>query len=220
MKMGTKRIIAAFIMVVVFAGLIVCPALARKYDTMMVGPDRWIDTSSNTINCPQPNEIAQYAEYNEDANNIAFFQIDEPNVITYDGQLEPNAIVLIYYPDEEPEHPNDITIEGNLEPNLAVLFRQPSEHPERPNTIAFENIEPNLVLISLQSEHPVEPNDIYVDEDTEPNLLLISLQAEHPEEPNTISVEEEIDPNDVKKIILDEGTATRKGKKPEIAKSY
>ena len=219
--METKRIIAAFIMVVVFAGLIVCPALARKYDTMMVGPDRWIDNDSNIKGCEQTNEIAKYEDNNEDANNIAFFEVEEPNVITYDGQIEPNAIVLIYYPGEHPEHPNDIIIEDNLEPNLAILFRKPTVRPEHPNSITYqEDIEPNFVLIHLQAEHPEHPNGISVEEAIEPNLVFINLQTEHPEEPNMISVEEDVDPNEIKKIILDEGTANRKGKKPEIAKSY
>jgi hypothetical protein len=103
----------------------------------------------------------------------------------------------VYYPAaEHPEHPNDINIDEELEPNM-VVFRLSGEYPEHPNSIDYEeDVEPNLMLIYHQAEYP-----------------------EHPEEPNEISNEEELDPNDIEKIILDQGTANLRRKKPEIARS-
>ncbi|MBW8017525.1 MAG: hypothetical protein FVQ82_15205 [Planctomycetes bacterium] len=202
--METKRIITVFITVLVFAGLIICPALARRYDTMMVRCDRWIDIGI------KESEFEQ-AEDGDD---------EEPNVITYDGELEPNTITLIYYPDEHPEHPNDINTEDEHEPNLVVLFRQPDTGFEHPNSIDYEeDIEPNRVLFYAWAEHPEHPNSIDYEEDIEPNQVLIYVRGKHPEEPNDISAGQEIDPNDTEKIILDEGTANLKRKNPNIAKS-
>ena len=193
MKMKTKRIITGLIMIVVFAGLIACPALARKYDTMMVGPDRWIDVGYEDVQCEPVAEIVT----NEEVIAYKGGDNEEPSVTTYDGQLEPNAITLVYYPAaEHPEHPNDINIDEELEPNM-VVFRLSGEHPEHPNSIDYEeDVEPNLMLIYHQAEYP-----------------------EHPEEPNEISNEEELDPNDIEKIILDQGTANLRRKNPEIAKT-
>jgi hypothetical protein len=188
MKMETKRIVAGVITVLVFTGVIICPAIARKYDTMMVGADRWIDTNANQRICEQPNEIVARCDTNDKATMIAYFQdedYDEPNEITYyDGQVEPNLIVLIYHPDEHPEHPNDIIYEGDLEPNLATLIDSSGEHPEHPNDI------------SIEAYHQ--------------NMRMVNLQAEHPEDPNDLSSQEDIDPNDIEKIILDEGTANQR----------
>lgn len=218
--METKKTITGFTVAMVFAGLIVCPALARKYDTMMVGPDRWIDTEYLNVHCGNTNEIAFNEDDLEEPNNMAFYEGDDedPNDITYDGQLEPNTITLIYYPAEHPEEPNDTDFENELEPNLIDMFYQPDEHPEEPNNIDYEeDIDPNLMLIYLLSEHP---NSIDYEDDIEPNNVLIYVKAEHPEEPNEISAkEEEIDPNDIENIILDEGTANQKATKPNIAKS-
>lgn len=202
--METKRIIAGLIMIVVIAGLITCPALARKYDTMMVGADRWIDTNVSERNCDRANEgIVYYEGDNGDPNELAFLEDidepnllafldddDEPNVITYyDGQEEPNLLVLIYYPEDQPEHPNSMSNQGEPDPNFANLLHQLVEHPEHPNEVSTGN------------------------------LMLINLLAEHPE-PNEISSEERLDPNDIEKIILDEGTANLRRKDaglPEIS---
>lgn len=186
MKMKTKRIIAGLVTVVVFAGVIICPALARKYDTMMVGADRWIDNSANQRIWEQTNEIVFNAASNEKSKIATFLEDeDEPNeIIYYDGQVEPNMLVLIYHPEEHPEHPNDIIYEEDLEPNIATLFSSPGENPEHPNDVSIE--------YSRQ------------------NLQMFNLQTEHPEEPNTVFFEEDIDPNDIEKIILDEGTANQR----------
>ncbi len=142
--MKTKRKIAALIATVVFTGLIICPALARKYDTMIVGADRWIDNSPNQKICEQTNEIVFNSSTNEKSKIMAFTETQgEPNVITYyDGQIEPNLVILIYYPDEHPEHPNEIIYEDDLEPNVATLYANPDE----PNEVS--------------SEVEVDPNDI------------------------------------------------------------
>ncbi|MCF7954365.1 MAG: hypothetical protein K9M75_01050 [Phycisphaerae bacterium] len=215
--METKRKITVIITVVLFAGFIVCPALARKYDTMMVGVDRWIDTGYENVQCDQTDKIVFNKGSCEEPDKIAFEWIgnEEPNVITYDGQLEPNAITLVYYAAGQPEEPNDMNFEG-LEPNL-VVFSQSGEYP---NSIDYEeDIEPNLMLIYLQTERPEYPNSIDYEEDIEPNRVLIYVRGEHPEEPNEITAnEEESEPNDIDKIIFDEGTANSKIKS-KIAKS-
>jgi hypothetical protein len=183
MKMETKRIVAGLITIVVFAGLIVCPALARRYDTMMVGYDRWIDNDSSESQCQRTNEVAYYEGDNGEPNDLALYEgQDEPNeIVYYDGEVEPNLVVLLYYPQEDAEHPNDLVIEGGLEPNMAILFEQVAEHPRHPNDVSSD-LE-DLVLISLQGEHPAEPNNVLADDG--------------------------LDPNDIEKIILDEGTANR-----------
>lgn len=222
--METKRIVTGLIAAAVFAGLVACPALARRYDTMMVGPDRWIDIDYLDVQCEKAEEVVFHEGKNTKPQKIALNEgpEEEPGITTYDGQLEPNTVTLIYFPGEHPEHPNDINID-ELEPNLATLFHQRQEHPEHPNSIDYEeDIDPNLMLIWQQSEHPEHPehpNSIYYQEDIDPNNLLIYIDNEHPEEPNQLNNEEEIDPNDIDRIILDEGTAYIKREKAKIAKS-
>jgi hypothetical protein len=195
MKMETKRKIAGLFMVVVFTALMIYPTYARKYDTMMVGADRWIDNNANQKIQEQAYEIATNTNSTTNdtkPNLIAFYEgQDEPNeIIYYDGQLEPNMLVLIYHPEEPPEHPNELIIEGGLEPNLAILFDNLVENPEHPNQITIEQNQPNVQLIILRAEHPGDPNDL--------------------------SSEEEIDPNDIEKIILDEGTANHRKEDPTL----
>ena len=110
-------------------------------------------------------------------------------------------LVLIYHPEEPPEHPNELIVEGGLEPNLAILFDNLAEHPEHPNDITIEQNQPNVQLIILRAEHPVDPND---------------LSSEEEIDPNDLSSEEEIDPNDIEKIILDEGTANHRKEDPTL----
>lgn len=181
--MEKKNKITGLIMILVFASLVICPALARKFDTMMVGADRWIDNSPNQKIAEQSGEVACYEGDNGEPNVPRFSKgyDEQEEIIYYDGEVEPNLVVLLYYPQEHPEHPNEIINESDLEPNMAMLIDQLAEHPEHPNDVSPDSIEQKLVLAHLQ--------------------------AEHPEEPNEISHEEDLDPNDIKKIILDEGTA-------------
>lgn len=109
--------------VTVIACLFVTTAIARRYDTMMVGYDRWIDINYEG----EPNEIVDNAP--ADAYEISY--IDE----------DPNTVYLLGDPNflsEHPtEHPNSVYI--NLDPNNSFI----AEHP---NSIKIGN-DANLVEI-------------------------------------------------------------------------
>jgi len=215
--METKNKITVLISVIVLAGILVCPALARRYDTNMVGPDRWIDIQYQEEVCRLRYTAAVYSEDLEEPNQLAWLERpeEEPNVITYDGQLEPNAMMLVYFPEEEhPKGPNELNYE-DIEPNMAVLFEQSGEHP---NNVYYE---PNMMM-SYYGEHPnsvsVDFNSLDYDE-IEPNDVFILISDEHPEPNEFSAMEEEPDPNDIEKIIHDPGTA-HLDKKPDVARSY
>ena len=96
--------------------LIVTAAIARRYDTMMVGYDRWIDINYEG----EPNEIvgnepveAYEISYTDDEPNTVYL-LGEPNFLSDHPIEHPNSVYIFHDPNNTfvAEHPNSIKI-GN-----------------------------------------------------------------------------------------------------------
>jgi len=136
-----------FLLIVTFiAFVIISPAMARRYDTMMVGYDRWID-----INYDQdPNDNPEYSP--ENAYDLSYGG-DDPNTVYLSG--EPNF--LSEYPTE---HPNSVNTSEDWDPNEPFLYDR--------TEIEFISMDPNSSFINEQPEHP---NSVFID--TDANMIEI-----------------------------------------------
>lgn len=94
--------------VTVIACLFVTAAIARRYNTMMVGYDRWIDINyegePNEIVDNAPADAYQISYIDEDPNTV--YLLGDPNFLSEHPIEHPNSLFII-------EHPNSVNISND-----------------------------------------------------------------------------------------------------------
>lgn len=127
MNAFTKKMALPVFAVSVF--LIVSSSFARRYDTMMVGYDRWIDIGYEQESQDDPQkecrenqytEVIIHSYYGEEPNSVSYlnYQDYEPNL---PKENDPNKL---YYP--WPPDPNDV-IDETVDPNEITEEEDPND---------------------------------------------------------------------------------------------